>query len=100
MAVSQTDHFAEVAIGDEFHGGNAKARRKNAVKWRGRAAALNVAQHTDTNILLRTRGDRLADQIADGAVWRRFSFNSGGSLMPSATTTMVKCLPSRSAAQM
>ncbi len=67
-AVSQTDHFAEVAIGDEFHGGNAKARRKNAVKRRGRASALNVAQHTDTNLLAGLRGDRLADQVANGTV--------------------------------
>ena len=68
VAVSQANHFAEVAVGDEFHGRNAKARRQDAVKRRGRASALDMTQHADANFLAGLRGDRLANQIADGAV--------------------------------
>src|SRR5258708_2728875 len=63
----QGDHLAETSGGDQIHSRYAEARGQDAVEGRGRAAALNVAQHTDAYFFPGAAGDGVADQVADGA---------------------------------
>ncbi len=95
----QRDHHAETSGGDQVDGGHAEARCQNAIEGRGRASALNVAEHADAHFFARAAQRWRCRSGCRSELARRFSFNSGGSFTPSATTTIVKSFPafSRSA---
>ena len=79
-------------FGDEIDGGDSEARGQHAVIGRRRAAALDVAEHADANFFVRTEPMASPTVLPTGQP-RAICLSSGGSLMPSATTTMVKRLP-------
>src|SRR6266478_6955356 len=47
VRVHQADHAAEVPGGDEIYCGYTEAGAEDAVKWRWRAAALDMSEHGD-----------------------------------------------------
>jgi len=62
----QCNHHAEPSRSDQIDRGYAEACGQDAVKWGGRASALDVPQHADPNVLPRAVGERVSDQVADG----------------------------------
>ena len=90
----QRDHHAETSGGDQVDGGHAEARRQNAVEGRRctRRAECAPARSPALPSLNLARWPCRSGCRPNPCA--RFSFNSGGSFMPSATTTMVKKLAS------
>jgi len=61
--IPQTNHFAESSRGDQVDGGHAETSGQDAVE-RGRGtAALDVSQHADPHVLLRSPRNGIADPI-------------------------------------
>jgi hypothetical protein len=76
---AQGDHHAEASGGDEVDGGDAEAGGQYAVEGRGRASALDVAEHADADFFVAGTADGVSDQVGDG-IGAAVFFQLGGKL--------------------